>query len=111
MAHAARWLRAIGIACLGPAVAGATVWGALAVYYSDLATAPLRLGLAAAFALGTLCAFLFLPNRRRTLLVFGAAFAALLLWWLDRALEPAQLAARGCAAALCHPGRRARDPA
>jgi hypothetical protein len=83
MAHATRWLRAIGIACLGLAVAGATGWSALAVYFSDL---PLRLALAAAFVLGTPGAFLFLPDRRRTLLVFGAAFAALLLWWSS--IEP-----------------------
>jgi len=83
MAHATLWLRAAGIACLGLAVAGATIWGALALYFSDL---PLRLGLAAAFVLGTLGAFLFLPNRRRTLLGFGAAFAALLLWWSS--IEP-----------------------
>jgi hypothetical protein len=56
-------------------------WAALAIYYSDLPGQPLRLGLAAGFALGTLGAFLFLSNRRRTLLGFGAAFAVLLLWW------------------------------
>ena len=37
MAHAIAWLRALGIACLGFAVAGATLWAALALYYSDLA--------------------------------------------------------------------------
>jgi Domain of unknown function (DUF4105) len=40
---------------------------ALAIYYSDLPGEPLRIGLAAAFALGTLVAFPFLPNRRRML--------------------------------------------
>ena len=53
---------------------------------SDLRGEPLRLGLAAAFALGTLGAFLFLPDRRRTLFGFGAAFAVVLLWWLS--IEP-----------------------
>jgi Domain of unknown function (DUF4105) len=81
MAHATAWLRALGIAGLGLAVAGATVWGALAIYYSDLPGEPLRIGLAAAFALGTLGAFLFLPDRRRTLLGFCGAFAILLAWW------------------------------
>ena len=79
-------LRAAGIAGLALLIAGVTVWAALAIYYSDLGGEPLRLGLAAAFALGTLGAFLFLPNRRRTLLGFGAAFAVVLLWWL--AIEP-----------------------
>ncbi|MGH6895788.1 MAG: DUF4105 domain-containing protein [Geminicoccaceae bacterium] len=81
MAHATAWLRALGIACLGLAVAGATVWGALAIYYSDLGGEPVRLGLAAAFALGTLLAFVLLRNRRRTLLGFCVAFAILLVWW------------------------------
>jgi Domain of unknown function (DUF4105) len=60
-----------------------TAWATLAIYYSDLPGAPLRLGLATAFALGTLGAFLFLRNRRRTLLGFGVAFALLLLWWMS----------------------------
>jgi hypothetical protein len=60
-----------------------TAWAALAIYYSDLAGEPVRVGLAAAFALGTLLAFALLRNRRRTLLGFGAAFALLLLWWLS----------------------------
>jgi hypothetical protein len=82
MGHAKGWLKTLGIACLALVVVGATAWAALAVYYSDLRGESLRLGLAAAIALGSLGAFVFLPNRRRTLLGFGAAFAALLLWWL-----------------------------
>jgi hypothetical protein len=74
-------LRAAGIAGLALVIAGLTAWAALAIYYSDLGREPVRIGLAAAFALGTLGAFLFLPNRRRTLLGFGAAFAIILLWW------------------------------
>ena len=81
-----RMLRAAGIAGLALLIAGVTVWAALAIYYSNLGGEPLRLGLAAAFALGTLGAFLFLPNRRRTLVGFGAAFAVVLLWWLS--IEP-----------------------
>jgi hypothetical protein len=86
MAHATVWLGALAIACLGLAVAGATIWAALAIYYSDLPGEPLRLGLAAAFALGTLGAFLFLRNRRRTLVGFGVGFAVVLLWWTS--IEP-----------------------
>jgi hypothetical protein len=86
MAHAIAWLRALGLACLGLAVAGATVWGALALYYSDLPAAPLRIGLAAAFGLGTLVAFVCLRSRRRTLLGFGVAFAILVAWWTS--IEP-----------------------
>ncbi len=86
MAHATTWLRGLGIAVLGLAVAGATAWGALALYYSDLPGEPLRIGLAAAFVLGTLGAFLFLRNRRRTFLGFAVAFAILLAWWIS--IEP-----------------------
>ncbi len=81
-----RMLRAAGIAGLALLIAGMTAWATLAIYYSDLRGEPLRLGLAAAFALGTLGAFLFLPDRRRTLFGFGAAFAVVLLWWLS--IEP-----------------------
>jgi Domain of unknown function (DUF4105) len=76
-------LRAGGVTCLAFLVGGMTAWAALAIYYSDLAGEPVRVGLAAAFALGTLLAFALLRNRRRTLLGFGAAFALLLLWWLS----------------------------
>ena len=59
-----------------------TGWAALAIYYSDLGAEPLRLGLAAAFVLGT--RRVPVPaDRRRTLVGFGAAFAIVLLWWLS----------------------------
>jgi hypothetical protein len=80
------WLRALGIVGLGLVVTGATLWAALAIYYSDLPGEPLRIGLAAALVLGTLGAFLFLRNRRRALLGFSVAFAVLLAWWLS--IEP-----------------------
>jgi hypothetical protein len=72
--------------CLALAVAGATIWAALAIYYSGPPGEALRLGLAATFVLGTVGAFLFLPNRRRTLAGFGAAFGVVLLWWTS--IEP-----------------------
>jgi Domain of unknown function (DUF4105) len=81
-----RVLRAAGLACLALLVAAMTLWATLAIYYSDLSGERLRLGLAGAFALGTLAAFLFLPNRRRTLLGFFAVFAVVLFWWLS--IEP-----------------------
>jgi hypothetical protein len=80
MVRATVWLRFLGIACVGLAVTGATLWGALAIYHSPLPGAPLRLGLAVAFALGTGGAFLVLRHRRRTLVGFAVVFAAVLLW-------------------------------
>jgi hypothetical protein len=85
MARAVAWLRILGLAGLILVVAGATAWASLAIYYAELLTPPLRLGLAAAFGGGTLLAFLCLRNRRRTLLGFAAAFALVLLWWLSLA--------------------------
>jgi Domain of unknown function (DUF4105) len=84
---ARRALRAVGLACLALLIAGMTGWAALALYYSDLPSEPLRFGLAAAFALGTVVAFLLLRNRRQTMLGFCAVFAVLLLWWTS--IEPA----------------------
>jgi hypothetical protein len=86
MAHATAWLRGLGIAGLGLVVTGATLWAALAIYYSDLPGEPLRIGLATVFVFGTLGAFLFLRNRRRTLFGFAVAFAILLAWWIS--IEP-----------------------
>jgi hypothetical protein len=80
------FLKGLGIACLVLAVTCATIWAALAIYYSDLPGEPLRVGLAAAFALGSLGSFLFLRNRRWTLLGFAAAFAVVLFWWTS--IEP-----------------------
>jgi hypothetical protein len=76
-------MRAVGVAGLALLIAGMTAWAALAVYYSDLPGEPFRIALAAALVLATLGAFLFLPDRRRTLVGFGAAFAVVLLWWLS----------------------------
>jgi len=83
MARAIAWLKALGLLCLGLAVAGATAWGTLALYYSDLPGEPLRIGLAVGFSLGTLLAFARLPDRGRTLLGFSLAFAILVAWWIS----------------------------
>ncbi len=59
-----------------------TGWATLAIYWSDLSADWLRTGLAGGFALATVSAFLFLPNRMRTLIGFLVAFAAIVVWWL-----------------------------
>jgi hypothetical protein len=79
-------LRAAGLIVLGLLVAGASAWASLAIYYSDLAGEPLRIGLAGAFVLGTLGGFLFLRDRRLALLGFAALFGLVLLWWSS--IEP-----------------------
>ena len=59
-----------------------TTWGALAIRFSNISGEGTRTGLAILFALMTLLAFIFLPRRRRTLVVFLAVFACILAWWL-----------------------------
>jgi hypothetical protein len=60
-----------------------TGWGALAIYYSNLPGASLRTALAGGFALATMLAFFFLPNRKRTLIGFLSVFAVIVAWWLN----------------------------
>jgi hypothetical protein len=74
---------------LGMAVAGATAWGALALYYSDIRSPDLRLALAVAFAIVGAAALvaLALPRwRRRSVIGFVVAFALLVTWW--NTIEP-----------------------
>ncbi|MCU0593383.1 MAG: DUF4105 domain-containing protein, partial [Desulfobacterales bacterium] len=59
-----------------------TGWASLAVYWSDLSVDWLRTILAGGFALATVLAFLFLPNRVRTLIGFLVVFCGIVVWWL-----------------------------
>jgi hypothetical protein len=67
-----------------------TAWGALAIWYSNLAGGYVRAGLAGLFVL----AFVFLPRRLRTLAGFLVVFAGIMAWWLsipasnDRTWQP-----------------------
>ena len=72
--------RVCGCLLLGVIVAGLTLWGMGALYYSPLPTL-LRQLLALTFGLATAGAFLILLQRRRTLLGFGLVWSALVLWW------------------------------
>jgi hypothetical protein len=69
-----------GVLLLGAVVTGMTVWAMGALYYAPLPPR-WRGPLALACGLATAGAFLGLPRRRRTLLGFGVAWAALVLWW------------------------------
>ena len=77
-----RWLRRVGVALVGVAVFLMTAWAAGALYYSDLSSPRLRAGLAIAFPVATVLAFILLPRRRRTLVGFLVVWALLLVWWL-----------------------------
>jgi len=77
-----RIITLIGILICVPVIILMTGWGALAIYYSNIAGDFLRQGLAAGFALATILAFIFLPNRKRTLIGFLGVFAVIVAWWL-----------------------------
>ena len=72
----------IGILICVPVIILMTGWGALSIYYSNIEGDFLRQGLAAGFALATILAFIFLPNRKRTLIGFLGVFAVIVAWWL-----------------------------
>jgi len=76
-----RLLRGAGWLLLSLVVLLQGAWATLAIRWSNLPAA-LRVPAAAAFALATLAAFLFLPRRGRTLAGFLVAWTALLCWWL-----------------------------
>ena len=63
-------------------VAMMTGWASLAIYYSNLSGESVRTALAGIFALGTVCAFILLRNRRRTLVCFLVAFCVVVAWWI-----------------------------
>ena len=62
---------------IGVVVTATTIWGVAMLYFSPLLAEPWRAGAAGAYAAITLLAFLFLPRRRRTLLISLCAFALL----------------------------------
>lgn len=89
-----RVFKYIGVFIGAAAVILMTAWGALAIWYSNLAGGYLRAGLAGLLVLATLLAFALLPGRLRTLAGFFVVFAGIVAWWLsipasnDRAWQP-----------------------
>lgn len=81
------WLRVaggLGRLTLAIVVVAMTAWGALALFYSDLANVALRGALTGLFSLAGLAAAgaqLFGWRRRKTGLAFLALFCGLVLWW------------------------------
>ena len=76
-------LRILIAVLVGLAVAGMTAWGAGVFYYLGPGGPRVRTALALAFGAVTALAFLALPRRRLTLVVFLFVFAALAVWWLS----------------------------
>ena len=74
-------LRGFAIALAGLLVAGLTAWAAGAIYYSNIPGARLRSGLAVAFVVMTVLAFVFLKPRFRMLVGFFVAFGLIVVWW------------------------------
>ncbi len=77
-------LRILWLGLLGLVLAAMTGWGVLAIYYSDIASTPLRAGFAGAFGLTgatTLASLVFARWRWRALAGFVAVFAVLVAWW------------------------------
>jgi len=66
----------------GAILLGMTIWGALAIYYSNIASVGFRTVLSSAFAFGTMMGLLFVRPRRRAILGFLVVFAVLVVWWL-----------------------------
>lgn len=74
----------VGILCLALLLLAMAVWGILAIYYSDLSSNALRMGLAAVFSICALAAIIGLAFRRwrwRALTGFLLVFVGLLAWW------------------------------
>ncbi len=87
-----RWIgRALLMLLISVAMAAATGWGTLAIYYSDVPGVELRRNLATAFSfLGAamLGWYLFAAKRGKVLVVFWGLFLLLVGWWST--IRPAQ---------------------
>jgi len=70
---------------VGVMVLGMTLWGALAIYYSDLTSSIFRTALSIIFVLGTLALLFFVRPHRRAVPGFLVVFTGLVLWWLTLA--------------------------
>lgn len=78
-----RIVTALGTVAMALVVVALLAWGTLFLRYSNIPNDTARLVLAAVFGVGSIVAFLVLKRRRRTLLVFLAACAVLITWFLS----------------------------
>ena len=73
----------IGIVlALIPIVLVTGLWASFAIYFSNLPFGWLQTLAAWGFGLGWIGAFLFVPNRRRTVILYGITFALVVIWWI-----------------------------
>ncbi len=88
------------------------LWGALAIYYSDLASVGLRTALSGVFIGGTMLGLLLIRPRRRAIVGFLIVFAGIVAWWLAISSFPrARLATGRGRAAIRHiRWRHCHDP-
>jgi hypothetical protein len=77
-----RVLRGLSLLLLGVVILCFGAWASFAIYFSNLPWERARTVSAWAFGIGSLAAFVLLPNRRRTLWSFLAGFTAVLVWWV-----------------------------
>jgi hypothetical protein len=78
---AGRSIRYAGRGLLGLAVVIMTLWGVMAIYYSNLGPGALRIFLCVVFGGAAAVSFIFLPRRGLTFAVFLVVFAGLMWWW------------------------------
>jgi hypothetical protein len=77
-----RLIRIVWRILSGTVMLGMAAWSSAAIYYSNLPTAWLRTLAAAAFAPGVIVLFAFVRPMWRAKLIFLAAFAGIVLWFL-----------------------------
>lgn len=82
MTPTGRFVRVAFRIVAGVMLLGMTIWGALAIYYSDLASIGFRTALSSAFTVGTTVGLLFVRPLRWAIVGFLIVFSGLVLWWL-----------------------------
>jgi hypothetical protein len=80
-----RVLRAAGRALMWAVLSGMAFWAALAIYYTDLSSAPPRALPAALFVLAAIAVVVLVRRRRYCVPALVLMFAAVVLWFFSRA--------------------------
>jgi hypothetical protein len=78
-----RMVRYGGIALLGIVLALMMIWSIMAIYYSNIASEPVKVILCAVFGLAAIAAFILFPRRGRTTAGFVLVFLGIVTWWLS----------------------------